>query len=108
MRLTSLHIEGFKRFGEATLLRVRGHSMAVLGPNESGKTSVLEALYVPTAGRASWIAERLAEGGSRDARTRIAQSAVVSAATDGLVEPTRVDELRTLLGAIRGHFPTGF
>ncbi len=44
VRLTSLQIAGFKRFGETATLRVRSRSLALLGPNESGKTTVLEAL----------------------------------------------------------------
>jgi energy-coupling factor transporter ATP-binding protein EcfA2 len=44
MRLLSLQIHGFRRFGEITTLRVRGRTMAVLGHNESGKTSLLQAL----------------------------------------------------------------
>jgi AAA domain len=44
VHLKSLQIEGFKRFGDEAVLRLRGQSMAILGANESGKTSVLEAI----------------------------------------------------------------
>lgn len=44
LRLLSLQIQGYKRFGDSTLLRIRGRTLAVLGHNESGKTSLLMAL----------------------------------------------------------------
>lgn len=45
MRLQSVQIRGYKRFGdESTVLRVRGRTLAVLGHNESGKTSLLSAI----------------------------------------------------------------
>lgn len=44
MRLLSVKINGYKRFGDSTLLRIRGRTLAVLGHNESGKTSLLAAV----------------------------------------------------------------
>ena len=38
-RVPQMH--GFKRFADDALLRVRGKTIAVLGPNEAGKTSLL-------------------------------------------------------------------
>jgi len=44
LRLVSLKINGYKRFGDTTVLRIRGRTLAVLGHNESGKTSLLAAI----------------------------------------------------------------
>ncbi len=44
MKFASIHITGFKRFADPAVLRVRGKTLALLGHNESGKTSLLDAL----------------------------------------------------------------
>ena len=44
MRLISLKLDGYKRFKEPRELIVRGKLVAIVGPNEAGKTSVLRAL----------------------------------------------------------------
>lgn len=44
LRLLSLQITGYKRFSDPTLLRIRGRTLAVLGHNESGKTSLLRSV----------------------------------------------------------------
>lgn len=44
MRLISATISGYKRFGAATELQVYGPLVAIVGPNEAGKTSLLRAL----------------------------------------------------------------
>jgi energy-coupling factor transporter ATP-binding protein EcfA2 len=44
MRLVALTIRGFKRFGNEVTLAVDGEVTALIGPNEAGKTSVLQAL----------------------------------------------------------------
>ncbi len=44
MRFESIRITRYKRFAEPTVLRVRTGVLAILGPNEVGKTSVIEAL----------------------------------------------------------------
>jgi len=44
MRLIKVDLSGYKRFAETTALYVNGPVVAVVGPNEAGKTSLLEAL----------------------------------------------------------------
>lgn len=44
MRLLKLRLHGYRRFREPQTLRVEGRLVALVGPNEGGKTSILEAL----------------------------------------------------------------
>lgn len=44
MRLQSVMVHGYKRFAEKNVLYVRAPLIAVVGPNEAGKTSLLEAI----------------------------------------------------------------
>lgn len=44
MELQSVILKGFRRFAEATELRTNGKLVALLGPNEAGKTSLLKAI----------------------------------------------------------------
>lgn len=44
MRVRSIAIQGYKRFAEPSTLYVTGPLTAVVGPNEAGKTTLLEAL----------------------------------------------------------------
>jgi len=44
MKFASIQIAGFKRFADPAVLRVRGKTLALLGHNESGKTSLIDAL----------------------------------------------------------------
>jgi predicted ATP-dependent endonuclease of OLD family len=44
MRLIAVTIKGFKRFGHEVTLTVDGEVTALVGPNEAGKTSLLQAL----------------------------------------------------------------
>src|SRR3954468_24431716 len=44
MRLVRVGVQGYKRFAHATEMRVDGRVIAVVGPNEAGKTSLLSAL----------------------------------------------------------------
>jgi hypothetical protein len=66
----------------------------------------LQAGDVPSTGRAKWLEEKLAAGGSEEARTRLAQIAVVSGAGGDLVEPARAPAVRALLAAAQAAFPT--
>ena len=44
MRVRSIRIQDYKRFAESSTLYVTGPLIAVAGPNEAGKTTLLEAL----------------------------------------------------------------
>lgn len=44
MKLISVELTGFKRFEETTKINLDGKLIALVGPNEAGKTSILEAL----------------------------------------------------------------
>ncbi|MGY6554105.1 MAG: AAA family ATPase [Wenzhouxiangella sp.] len=44
MKLLSLTLHGFRRFADKSTLDCFGRTVALLGPNEAGKSSVLEAL----------------------------------------------------------------
>jgi predicted ATPase len=44
MRLASLRMEGFRRFAEATTIDLGPSVIAIVGPNEAGKSSLLDAL----------------------------------------------------------------
>jgi hypothetical protein len=44
MRLVRVGVRGYKRFARATEMNVDGRVIAIVGPNEAGKTSFLEAM----------------------------------------------------------------
>lgn len=44
MRLISVEIDGYKRFSSKSKINVDGKLISIVGPNEAGKTSVLEAI----------------------------------------------------------------
>lgn len=44
MKLTKVVLHGYKRFEQRSSMNVDGKLVAVVGPNESGKSSFLEAL----------------------------------------------------------------
>jgi len=65
----------------------------------------LQTSDLPSSGRAKWLEEKLATNGSAEARTRLAQAAVVLGAAGGLAEPARAPALRALLSEARAAFP---
>lgn len=52
MKLHQLRVEGYKRFAKASTLDTRGRVIAIVGPNEAGKTSLLHAIRHLTTGEA--------------------------------------------------------
>jgi hypothetical protein len=62
---------------------------------------------IPATGRAAWLGEVLTAAGSPEARTRLAQAAVVLGAGGDLAESSRIESLRTLLSSARQAFPAG-
>jgi predicted ATP-dependent endonuclease of OLD family len=54
--LTRLQIRNFKRFGEVDI--ELGKSVVFIGPNNSGKTSALQALALWDIGLRQWNAKR--------------------------------------------------
>ena len=44
MRLKLVRVEGYKRFAQPSALDMRGRVIAIVGPNEAGKTSLLRAM----------------------------------------------------------------
>jgi energy-coupling factor transporter ATP-binding protein EcfA2 len=44
MRLVKLSLAGYKRFSEKTSVNLDGKLIALVGPNEAGKTTILQAL----------------------------------------------------------------
>jgi energy-coupling factor transporter ATP-binding protein EcfA2 len=78
------------------VLRADGRTPLELDPSE-----------VPPSGRAKWAVDRLAQAGSQDARTRLAQAVVIAGSETerGLVEPGRVDALRELLTSVQATMP---
>lgn len=57
MRLLKVHLDGYKRFREHTSLHVGRPRLALIGRNESGKSSVLSALV--GLGRPNWNTDDL-------------------------------------------------
>ncbi len=67
----------------------------------------LPACDIPSRSRAKWLEDRLSVAGAEEARTRLAQAAVVLGASGDLVEPARAPALRVLLNEVHAAFPDG-
>lgn len=65
MELQSITLNGFRRFKEPTELRTNGKLVALLGPNEAGKSSILKAISVIGSSQAIDSAD-LSRGKSKD------------------------------------------
>lgn len=58
MELFQVEITGFKKFKDRAVLKTRGKLLAVLGPNEAGKSSLLRALHLLDVDQAYSATER--------------------------------------------------
>ena len=45
MKLIWIEIEGYKRFGSKTKLNTQGKVISLIGPNEAGKSSLIDAIH---------------------------------------------------------------
>jgi AAA15 family ATPase/GTPase len=54
--LTNLHIKNFKRFSDVSI--ELGSRVVLIGPNNSGKTTALQALALWEIGLRRWIEKR--------------------------------------------------
>lgn len=68
--LTKLTIKNFKKFSEVEI--ELGSPVVFIGPNNSGKTSALQALALWDVGLRKWIEKRRKEGSKAEKRTGVA------------------------------------
>ena len=59
MRLIAVELTGYRRFADPTRIDVDGPLTAIVGPNEAGKTSLLDAM-LRGRGRSPRAAARIA------------------------------------------------
>jgi len=52
MELFSVSLKGYRRFKSKSTLRTNGKLLALVGPNEAGKSSILDALHSMNSGKA--------------------------------------------------------
>ncbi len=89
MLLRSLNLMGFKTFARPTEIRFEGGATAIVGPNGSGKTNIVDAVkWVLGSGQARELRGRKMEeviyaGGERRARAAFAEVTLVFDNTDG-------------------------
>src|SRR2546430_17504085 len=87
--LRSLQLLGFKTFARATEIRFEGGVTAIVGPNGSGKTNIVDSVkWVLGSSQARDLRGRKMEeviyaGGERRARAAFAEVTVVFDNTDG-------------------------
>ncbi|HKV87886.1 MAG TPA: AAA family ATPase [Candidatus Dormibacteraeota bacterium] len=89
MFLRSLHLLGFKTFARATEIRFEGGVTAIVGPNGSGKTNIVDSIkWVLGSGQARDLRGKKMEeviyaGGERRSRSAFAEVTVVFDNTAG-------------------------
>jgi predicted ATP-dependent endonuclease of OLD family len=95
MKISSVELEGFKRFKSKQVFNTEGRIIAVLGPNEAGKTSLIKALLsIKTA------SAFVASGPSQETTRGIAPIKDRPILTSKFrVEKTDKDALRSIPGA---------
>src|SRR5581483_10066025 len=87
--LRSLHLLGFKTFARATEIRFEGGVTAIVGPNGSGKTNIVDSIkWVLGSGQAKDLRGKKMEeviyaGGERRSRAAFAEVSVVFDNTAG-------------------------
>jgi hypothetical protein len=66
MRLVSAELHGYRRFAEPTKIDLYGRLIAIVGPNEAGKSSILQALRWSDTGSGIPLWDRTRRGGVDD------------------------------------------
>ncbi len=70
VKLLKVTVDGFRRFAEPTSFVVNGKLTAIVGPNEAGKTSLLDALKYLNDGDAPIANSDLTRGTERQPTVR--------------------------------------
>lgn len=102
MRVTRLHLQGFKSFASATDVDLSGGITAVVGPNGSGKSNLVDAIRLVLGGasarelRGGRLEEVIFSGGERRAPQGMAEVSISFDNEDGRipVEDTEVSLTR--------------
>lgn len=97
MRLISVQVRGYKRFEQPATLWVTSPVIAIVGPNEAGKTSLLDALLHLSRNtaitRAEYTDRREPDGNEPVVSARYAVERLDHEGLGGLLEPDRDYEL---------------